>query len=294
MSPPLFIALPGNEAMAQSVAGLAGGETGLLETRAFPDGETYLRFAGDIAGRDVALVCTLARPNEKIPPLLFAAAATRDLGARRIGLVAPYLCYMRQDARFHPGEAVTSRHFAALVSGAFDWLATVDPHLHRYRALDEIYAIPAQALHAGPALARWIAANVERPFLVGPDVESAQWVEAVAKFCGAPFATLRKRRLGDRAVEIDPAGIAFGDATPVLLDDIISSGRTILAALAALAPQMRRPPVVVAVHGVFADGADREIVAAGARLAVTNSVPGAASLIDIAQLLAPAVAGLVR
>ena len=65
-------------------------------------------------------------------PLIFAAATARELAAAKIGLVAPYLAYMRQDRRFNPGEAVTSRQVAGLLSSAFDWLVTVDPHLHRY------------------------------------------------------------------------------------------------------------------------------------------------------------------
>jgi ribose-phosphate pyrophosphokinase len=75
-----------------------------------------LRFACDVAGRSVILLCSLARPNNRILPLLFAADAARDLGAGEVGLVAPYLAYMRQDRRFNPGEAITSQSFARLLS----------------------------------------------------------------------------------------------------------------------------------------------------------------------------------
>ena len=114
---------------------------------------------GAIAGdRDAenALFDLYNRARAEDSALLFAADAARQLGARKVGLVAPYLCYMRQDRSFKPGEAVTSRSFAALLSRACDWLVTVDPHLHRYKSLSEIYAIPARALHAGPAIADWI------------------------------------------------------------------------------------------------------------------------------------------
>ncbi len=141
MTPLLFIAMPGNDAMAQSLAKMLDGEIGKVELRDFPDGETYLRFAGDLGGRTLALVCTLDHPNSKILPLLFAAATAREIGAAKVGLVAPYLAYMRQDRRFKPGEAVTSRHVAGLLSDAFDWLVTVDPHLHRYSSLAQIYQI---------------------------------------------------------------------------------------------------------------------------------------------------------
>jgi ribose-phosphate pyrophosphokinase len=294
MSRPLLIALPGNAQMADKLATLMGGETGIVEMRVFPDGESYLRFAGDVKDRSIAIVCTLARPNEKILPLLFAAAAARELGAAKVGLVAPYLCYMRQDRRFQPGEAVTSRYFAALISRACDWLVTVDPHLHRYKSLEEIYAIPTRALHAGELFARWICANVQDPFLIGPDEESRQWVSEVAQDCGADFMVLRKERLGDRDVRITADHLdRLGDRTPVLLDDIVSSGKTMLQALQLVRPLSHRAPVVIALHGLFADGADQAILQTGARLVTTNSVPQAAGLIDLAELMAPAILDLV-
>src|SRR5690349_13405832 len=105
---PIFFSLPGNELLASRLAVLAHGAIGALETRQFPDGETYLRFVDELKDREVVLVCTLDRPDAKIAPLLFAAETARELGAHRVGLVAPYLCYMRQDQRFKSGEAVSS------------------------------------------------------------------------------------------------------------------------------------------------------------------------------------------
>jgi hypothetical protein len=102
---------------------------------------------------------------------------------------------------------VTTRSFARLVSSSFDRLVTVDPHLHRYPALSALYTIPAEALHAAPLLADWIAAEVDQPVIVGPDEESEQWVSAIASRIGAPHAVLRKvRRLklfADRIVSSD-------------------------------------------------------------------------------------------
>ena len=142
MTRAIFIALPGNDAMAAALAARTGGAVAALETRAFPDGETYLRLHGDVGGKSVAIVCSLDRPDGKFLPLAFTAAMARDLGAGRVGLVAPYLAYMRQDRRFKSGEAVTSGSFARLLSSSVDWLVTVDPHLHRHASLDEIYDDP--------------------------------------------------------------------------------------------------------------------------------------------------------
>ncbi|MGE3600512.1 MAG: ribose-phosphate diphosphokinase, partial [Dehalococcoidia bacterium] len=184
--------MPGNESLAAALARELGAELGTLEMRAFPDGETYLRFVTNPAARPVIIVCTMARPNDKILPLLFAATTARDLGTLRVGLVAPYLAYMRQDRRFKPGEGVTSRQVAHLLSEAFDWLVTVDPHLHRYSSLGEIYTIRTRVVQAAPGVSRWIRANVTRPLVVGPDSESEQWVTAVAGAADAPFAVLEK------------------------------------------------------------------------------------------------------
>lgn len=291
----LLVPMPSNEAMADKIAAKLKGRVAELVCRVFPDGESYLRFPESLTGRDIALVCTLDHPDTKILPLLFAARTARELGARRIGLIAPYLCYMRQDKQFHPGEAVTSRIFAGLLNEAFDWLVTLDPHLHRYKSLDRIYTIAARAVHAAPALGQWIQNNVANPYLIGPDAESDQWVSRVALECGAPYTVLRKERFGDRNVRIAPAHLnAVGDATPVLLDDIISSGKTMQEALKAVAPLFRHPPIIVAVHGIFADGSDAALTAAGARLVTTDSVPHACNRIEIAGLLAPAVEALAR
>ncbi len=279
--------------MAQRLTVICAGGSAALETRAFPDGETYLRLLANVKDRSVVMVCTLAHPNDKILPLLFAAAAARDLGASRVGLVAPYLSYMRQDRRFLPGEAVTSRSFAALISKAFDWLATVDPHLHRYRGLDELYRIACRALHAAPVIAAWIKRNVSKPFLVGPDAESTQWVAEVARDCAAQFAVLRKQRLGDREVRAMADGLVLpAGTTPVLLDDIVSSGETLLEGLRLLGSMTPLATVAIAVHGLAVPQAQERIAAAGARLVTTNSVPNADAAIDLADLLASAIGEL--
>lgn len=289
----LFVALPGNAALARRLAELLGGTAVELESRNFPDGETYLRFTTEVTARDVVLVCTLDQPDAKIPALLFAADTARQLGAARIGLVAPYLCYMRQDKRFKPGEAVTSRSFAALLSRYIDWLVTIDPHLHRYRSLDEIYTIPAAALRAGPLIGAWISRNVEKPFLVGPDSESRQWVETVAAACGAPWTVMDKTRSGDRAVEEKISSFPLlAGRTAVLLDDIVSSGSTLLEAARILA--LSKPVQAIAIHALCDDETERALASAGIRLAATNTTAASTGVIDVTPLLAEGIAALLR
>jgi ribose-phosphate pyrophosphokinase len=294
MNVPLVIPLPGNDALASRIAPGLGGELGHLETRWFPDGETYLRFEADPRGRDLVLVCTLDQPDPKILPLLFTAATGRDLGARRIGLVAPYLSYMRQDRRFHDGEAVTSAYFARLLSSAFDWLVTVDPHLHRHRSLDEIYSIPSRVAHSAPLIADWIAANERMPFIVGPDIESEQWVAGVATRAGAPYRVLRKERRGDRDVEITiPDLHEFRERRPVLVDDIVSSGRTMIETARQLRTQGLQAPVCIAVHALFSAETHQSLRGLASRIISTNAVPHETNGIDLSRLLVDQASALL-
>lgn len=293
MSNPLLAILPGNETFGAGLAARLGVEVAELEVRSFPDEETYLRWRTSPKGRDVVLLCTLDRPDGKILPLLFAAAAARDLGAASVGLVCPYLGYMRQDRRFRPGEAVTSGHFAAMVSAHCDWLVTVDPHLHRHGSLSDIYSVPATAVQAAPLIAEWSAGSIERPVLIGPDGESEQWVAAVAGRIDAPHTVLRKTRHGDRDVEVSVPDLErWRGHTPVLVDDIVSTGRTMIATLHHLADKETLPPTCIAVHGIFAGTAYRELLDAGAsRVATCNTIPHDSNAIDVTQALADAIAG---
>jgi ribose-phosphate pyrophosphokinase len=284
----VLFALSDSAVLAERVALTIDAEMGELSERDFPDGETYLRIETPVAGCDAVLVAGLRHPNDKLLPLVFLADALHELGATRVGLVAPYLPYMRQDARFHPGEAITSHSFARVVSGAVDWLITIDPHLHRIAALSDVFTIPATAMHSAPAVGAWIARNVKQPFIIGPDEESRQWVETVAAAANAPFTVLAKTRRGDTdVIESIPRLDEHRESTPVLVDDIISTGRTMIEAIRHLREQGAAPSVCVAVHAVFADGAFGALEQAGAaRVATTNTIPHPTNEIDIAPIIA--------
>jgi ribose-phosphate pyrophosphokinase len=108
---------------------------------------------------------------------------------------------------------------------------------------------------------------VNNPFVVGPDSESEQWVSAVAKDADAPYTVLQKVRRGDRDVEISVKNLRdLEGRTPVLVDDIISTGRTMTEAVRLIAKQSGPPPVCVAVHGLFAEHCDSLLAQAGPAL----------------------------
>jgi len=289
---PVIFALDEGQPHAERLIERLGGEAGRLELRQFPDGEIYLRIDSEVAGRDVVIVSSLHRPGEKFLRLAFLAATARDLGAARVGLVAPYLAFMRQDSRFRPGEGVTAVYFGAMMSRAVDWLVTVDPHLHRLASLESVYSIPTGVARAAGAIAAWIRTEVPRAVVLGPDAESEQWVAAVAELCDSPFVVLEKVRRGDREVTVSaPVLDAWPDRTPVLVDDIISTARTMIEATGQIRRAGGAAPVCVGIHAVFAERAQEELIAAGAaRIVTCDTITHPTNAISVSAALADAVA----
>jgi ribose-phosphate pyrophosphokinase len=282
----LLVGFPGGEAFAEALATEADCDLAQVDWHRFPDGESNVRFETPVKGKSIAIVCSLDRPDEKFLRLIFCAATARDLGAARIGLVAPYLAYMRQDRRFREGEGITARYFPKALGAWFDWLVTADPHLHRIHHLSEVYPIRTRVVHCTAPMGHWIRDRVERPLVVGPDAESAQWAEAIAEAADAPYVVLQKARHGDRSVEI-----AFPDLTqwsgrqPVLIDDIVSTGRSMIEAVRGLESAGFSAPWCVAVHGVFAGDAYRDLIEAGvAGISTCNTISHPSNGIDVTGL----------
>jgi ribose-phosphate pyrophosphokinase len=290
---PILFAFPGTGQLAEHLRARLVADEGVLQWRHFPDNESLLALDGDCKGRDVVFVCTLRDPDGFALPLLFAARTARELGAHSVGLVAPYLAYMRQDARFDPGEAIASLHFASFLSWTFDWLVTVDPHLHRHRELSALFRIPAADATAMPAISEWIRSNVKDPILIGPDEESAQWVRRLGVVLHAPVLVLSKQRRGDRDVEVSaPPRDVLEGRTPVIVDDIISSGRTLVEVIARLRASGSTSVVCIAVHAVFGMDANQHLVDAGAgTIITTNTIPHPTNAIDDTSALVPAILG---
>lgn len=291
-SPLIFDLL--NHPLSDSICHQLPAAKGEFDSRQFPDGESYLQIGSSVTGKDCIVLVELSDPDSKFLPLCFLVSTLKELGASSVGLIAPYLSYMRQDRRFLDGEAVTSRIFSKLVSDQVDWLVTVDPHLHRYHSLDEIYSIPTRVVKGAHALSNWLQAE-ENVFLVGPDSESEQWVSSIAEISGHPYVIGEKIRTGDRDVTVQlPAVAQFNDYTAIIIDDVISSGQTILKCAKSLRNAGVEKIRCASVHGIFADHADLLLLESGIEsLVTTNTIPHASNGIDVAYLLVQPVRELL-
>lgn len=285
--------LPASSAAAARLATRLGAAQHEIALHRFPDGEW--RVTVGPAAQTTIVFASLDRPNDKLVAILFAAEALRRGGARRLVLVAPYLCYMRQDAAFHPGEAISQRVIGRLLASTFDRVVTIDAHLHRTHDIREVFpGIDADNLSAMPAIAEALRAQLDRRTVVaGPDAESEPWVSDLAGRLGLDHAVAQKTRHGDRSVEIafaDPA--LFAGRSVLLVDDIVSSGGTLIACARALAAAGATRIEAVVTHALFPPAALDDFRRAGlSAIHSTDSVPHPTNAIALDSILAGALRG---
>ena len=282
-------------ALAENIESKCDLEHGEFILHKFPDAETYIKINSDVHQRNVIILTQLNDPDKKILSLLFMAETLKQLGATRIGLVTPYLPYMRQDIAFHPGEGITSNYFAKLLSSYFDWLVTVDPHLHRHHKLSEIYSIPTRLIPAATAIAGWIKLQVKKGILIGPDQESKQWVAEIAKIANAPYLVLEKVRYADREVKITFPDLHFYQHhQPILVDDIISTGHTMMSTIQHLEQMKFSAPICIGVHAIFAANAYEQLLEMGVKTIITcNTITHASNQIDLSDGLCDGIMNIL-
>jgi ribose-phosphate pyrophosphokinase len=255
----------------------------------FPDGETMPIVAAP-ADATTVVYRSLDRPNGKLVDLILAADAWRRAGAARLLLVAPYLCYLRQDAVFTPGEPLSRDVVAPLIGARFDAVLTVQAHLHRTRDLALSLGTETRNLIPVELLAAALPPYQVPPLIVGPDAESAPWAEALARRLGGEAATLSKTRLSDRRVTIELGGATPQARPVVLVDDIASSGETLEATVTLVSAAGAASIDIAVVHALMDARATRRLHEAGARRIVsTDSVRHPTNAAELAPLLAAAV-----
>jgi len=286
----LILGFPESLTEAQLLADNLQVTMAAVDIHRFPDGESLVTLPAQVPDT-VIFFRSLHNPNSKLIELYLAIETAKSLGCKRAILVTPYLCYMRQDKVFQQGQGVSQKIIGDLLSGWVDDLITVDPHLHRISNLFE--ALPqcrSTALSAAPLIGDYLGDTGYNGVLVGPDEESRQWVAQVAERCGLDYVVANKVRSGDRSVQVTLPDYPYADKEAILVDDVISSGNTMMEAARQLHDRGAIGVSAICTHGLFAPGAEEAMTSAGIiEVITTNAIPQPSNRIDLSPLLAAAI-----
>lgn len=256
----------------------------------FPDGESRVNVPTEAAS-NVIIYRSLDRPNNKLIELLLSISALRDNGAKQITLIAPYLCYMRQDCAFEAGDVISQQVIGDFLAQHVDTLITVDPHLHRVHELKQAVPCP-QAINitAAPLFRDYLHQHIHDAVLLGPDEESEQWVASIAGD-DYNFGVARKQRHSDLDVEIHLPNLPLQNKTVVLIDDVVSTGQTLLKTVEAIQLQQPEKIIIMVTHALFADeDFDQTLYDNGvADIISTDSIPHRSNQLELALPLAAAI-----
>lgn len=269
-------------------------------SRFFPDGEIYVKFEKEDLKDDLILLQSMYdNPNSKLIEYFLAAKTAKELGAKRIIGVIPYMAYARQDRRFKPGEAISIKIIADLIKKVgTDYIVTIDMHLHRLRGseLHDIFGVPVENLTAMPLLARALGDKIKECIVVGPDDEALEFAKAAASEFNLPYTNLSKKRISDREVEIvlSDKSIDVKDKDVLIVDDIVSTGGTIVKAVEILRSLGVKDIYVGISHALLAPGAlDRINRARINDFYATNTVKNPLARVDVSELLYNAIRRLI-
>lgn len=259
----------------------------ILSAEKFPDGELKVRLASNLRNKNVFLVQSFYRDvSDCIVEAVLAAKTARELEAKKIVLVAPYFPYMRQDKRFHKGEAISQRVIADLMDKYFDAVCIMDPHLHREDKLEDIFRISSKKLTANSLMAEYIKKTIKNPVIIGPDEESCKWASEAAEMLGVESRILKKKRYSSYHVEVKlNKKIKLKNKNAVIVDDIISTGHTILETAKMLRNLGAKNICCICVHGIFVNDALSKLRKARIKVISTNTMPNKVAKIDVSGVI---------
>ncbi len=266
-----------------------------MEVRKFPDGETYIRIPVDVRGKGIIYVNSLQpHPNESLVETLLTLDAVRSQGAQEVIAVIPYMSYARQDEMFSSGEAVSVWTVGSLFRALkLDHVLTVDMHLHRIKEPERVFGSAFTNITGVHEISRFVRTNLtyRDRVVVGPDEESEQWAGVLSGELGVPYVVLEKRRISGTEVRIYEKEVDVKGRDVIIVDDIISTGGTIIEAVKLLRQRGANRIAVTAVHPLLVGDAyhrlrelDLEVMAG------TDTVLSPISVISIA----PAIAGKLK
>ena len=262
-----------------------------LKVKKFPDGEISIRLMSNVRGKTVVFVQSFYdNIDDLIVEILFAADTAQELGAKKIILAAPYFPYFRQDKRFKSGQCISIEIMARLIDKYFDKVIIVDPHLHREKDLSHLFNIKHHKLTSNHYIGRYIKKNFRNPLIVGPDWESYKWAKRVADEIGCEYVIMEKKRIPGREVKVSlNKPVDLRNKNVIRVDDIISTGNTIIEAAKNFKKMGAKKFNCIAVHGIFVEKALEKLRKANVKVVTTNTIPNKVDKIDVSELIAEAL-----
>jgi len=283
-----IISGPASKELAKRVSLQTGFSNIPVSSKVFPDGESYVRLEGDVKGETVAIVQTTCPPGQdsRVFQLAFMADAAKRAGAAKVLAVVPYLAYARQDKMFLSGEGISVETIARMLRGAgIDEMLTVN--IHSEPSLQK-FPFPARTVSAIPLIAKYfVEKGYKGAFALSPDKGAMYIAQQAQAILGGDCGHLNKTRDRYTGQTVQTAeGLKVKNQTVIILDDIISTGGTIVGAAKILKEQGAKHIYCGCVHGLLIDDAEKRILDAGVEeIAGTDSVPGTASKVSLAPLL---------
>lgn len=262
-----------------------------VEVKRFPDDELYVRLPADVKGREVIYVNSLQPdPNSSLMESFLSIDAIRKHEAKRVVAVIPYMAYARQDEEFNAGEAVSAFTVGRLFQSlSVDYIITVDMHLHRITDPRRTFGAIIRNITGVKELTEHVKANVDykNAIVVGPDEEAEQWARKMAEGLGLGHVVLKKRRLSGSEVEVRGELNEVKDKDVIMVDDIISTGGTIIEATKLLRGAGAKRVHVTCVHPILVQGAYFRLRELGLEtLAGTDTVLSPISVVRISPAIA--------
>lgn len=286
----IVTSLSNSEKIAKNIAKGIESDYMKTEVSCFPDGDLYLKFKGDVKGKKV-IICESFQPNstQAMMNIVFAAQAAKQQGAKKVVVCAPYLAFMRQDKMFNPGECVSAPIMAKLLNENVDKLLTVDPHLHRILKMKDVFSIPAKNLTANSVIGAFVAkrykTSLKKLMIMGPDWESYQWADEIARIVGVPDTVLHKDRHSARNVDVKlTEEVDLVGKTIVIVDDIISTGNTMIKACIKSKKLGAKKVIAIGVHGLYVENALKKMEKHFDEIFSVNTINHSTNKIDVSPV----------
>ncbi len=254
-----------------------------ISAKDFPDSEYHLMLKKNPQNKTVIIINSLSKePDRRVVETILAGGVAKDYKAKKVILLATYLPYMRQDTHFMNYDSFSAKHILEIFSD-FDRIIAIDPHLHRIHNMHTL-SRKAESITVDNIVAKYIKNNFKRDYeIIGPDEESAQWSARIAKILKKKVVILHKDRLGDSKIKQKPV-VLDKNTNYIIIDDIISTGKTLLGAIEMAKRQGAKKITCIGIHGLFANNCDK-MLKNYAQIISTNTVPTKYSKIDISQAI---------